>query len=335
MSKSVRALIDTGASHSMIALPWLKYLKLEHQMKKTKKKMVDAQKTNIPILGKVVLPVEVGNKTFEWKFTVIETLVCLMIIGMNILEKAIVKLKSRKVKIENQTIPICINMEELKQNAIVSTINKVMQPYTITPVEGRIVKNGVDKKNVREVNQYIINSKSNYLNDQLVESFNKEDKRTKENIEYVQFLLINETPIKLQVMKGDILAFAEQLSIDEVVTVSALTEQIAMQNLERLVKSFSIDNALEQKKSCISQLALLNRPIKTNININENAQNNHPRRKEKSESVQGHSCKQRKQEHAVVDSGLKSYNELDPTRTQKNDLLNELDRSPKQGWGFL
>ena len=42
-----------------------------------------------------------------------------------------------------------------------------------------------------------------------MESFNKEDKKTKENIEYVQYLLINETSIKLQVMKGDIQAFAE------------------------------------------------------------------------------------------------------------------------------
>ena len=109
------------------------------------------------------------------------------------------------------------------------------------------------------------------------------------------------------------------------VTVCALTEQISVQNLKRLMKSFSIDNALKQKKSCISQLTLSNRPIKTNININENAQDNHPRRKKESEAVQEHSCKQRKQEHAVVVSGLKSYYELDPTRAQKNDLLNELD----------
>ena len=30
MNKAIRTLADTGASHSIIAMKWLKYLKLDH-----------------------------------------------------------------------------------------------------------------------------------------------------------------------------------------------------------------------------------------------------------------------------------------------------------------
>ena len=99
MSKQIRMLIDIGASHFVIALSLLKYLNLEHLMKKTNKRMINAQKEPIPIKGKVTLPIEIGNKVFEWKFRVAEKLVCPMIMGMNVLHDATIKLKGQKLKI--------------------------------------------------------------------------------------------------------------------------------------------------------------------------------------------------------------------------------------------
>ena len=244
-SRNIRALIDTGASHSVIALSWLKYLQMDHLIQKAEVHMVDAQKVAIPILGTVTIPVDFGNKTFEWDFKVAETLICPMIIGMNVLHEAVVKMKNRKVKIQDQAIPICITLEELQQHAIVSTVNKKLPPQSITKIEGRIIKNDIWEEDPPK--QYIVNSNSTVLNDQLVESY------TRNKVECVTFMLVNETSMRLEVRKGDILAFAQDLSEEQVSGISAISQEIAVQNLTELVSSLSTVNDSEIKSSDISQ----------------------------------------------------------------------------------
>ena len=65
MNKPVKTLADTGASHSVVALSWFKYLKLKDQIRQERWCMVDAQKKKIPAYGAITLLVTFGGKEFS------------------------------------------------------------------------------------------------------------------------------------------------------------------------------------------------------------------------------------------------------------------------------
>ena len=65
MNKAIHVLVDTGASHSVIAMKWLKYLKLNHLIVHTNKCLAIAQNIKFSIQEKVIIPVEFGRKTFD------------------------------------------------------------------------------------------------------------------------------------------------------------------------------------------------------------------------------------------------------------------------------
>ena len=90
MNKAIHVFVDTGASHSVIAMEWLTYLKLHHLIVHTDECLATAQNIKFPIQGKVIILVEFGSKTFDWEFYVAKELICSMILGMNILHEGAV-----------------------------------------------------------------------------------------------------------------------------------------------------------------------------------------------------------------------------------------------------
>ncbi len=322
-SRSVRTLIDTGASHSVVALSWLKYLKLDHLIKKTKAQMVDAQKVRIPIVGTVTIPVEFGNKTFDWKFRVSENLICPMIVGMNILHEAVIKMKNRKVKIGDQSVPIWITLEELHQHAIVSAINKIIPPYSVVNMLGRVIKNHDGE--LRNKTQYVVNSNNDVLNDQLIESYIEQHSLTKEDIEYVNLKIVNETPRKLKVIKGDILAFAEQLTVEDTERVCAITEEIAMQNIQQLMKSEVTVSDSEQKEADTKLLTPSHGPNNNNKTKNrpKTKKENHPEVRNVKLYEDPENIEKRMHEKTV--SAFKSCLEVQPTHNSEA-VVEDLER---------
>ena len=55
------------------------------------------------------IPVTFGNKVFNWKFRVTaETLICPMIIGINILHKTTITLEENVIKMDNEVVVDCV-----------------------------------------------------------------------------------------------------------------------------------------------------------------------------------------------------------------------------------
>ena len=99
MNKVIHALADTDASHSVITMEWLKYLKLDHLIVYTDECLATAQNIKFPIQGKVIIPVEFGSKTFDWEFYMAKELICPMILRMNILHEEAICPRKQIVKI--------------------------------------------------------------------------------------------------------------------------------------------------------------------------------------------------------------------------------------------
>ena len=152
MNKATHALADTGASHSVIAMKWLKYLKLDHLIIHTNECLATAQNIKFLIQGKVIILVEFGSKTFDWEFYVAKELICSMILGINILHGRAVCPRKQIVKIQKQKMPITITLQEMMQHTVIA-----MQNICIAPnVQENIVVNTII---VRTPDANIIESK--------------------------------------------------------------------------------------------------------------------------------------------------------------------------------
>ena len=93
--KQIKALADTDASSSIVALNWVKYLKLEHLITPIEESFLSAQGSKMLVEGTINIPITFGNKEFMWTFRVAKELICPMIIGMDILHEGSINLKKR------------------------------------------------------------------------------------------------------------------------------------------------------------------------------------------------------------------------------------------------
>ena len=141
--KQLRALADTGASHSIVALSWLEHLKLKKLVIPSSIKLIDAQKESIAIDGEVVLPVEFGNKIFYWKFAVASKLFCPIIIGMNILHKGRLDFHRRIIEVQGEIMPVTFSLKELKQSTVVAAVNKVLSSKRMLKLKGRVMRDTI------------------------------------------------------------------------------------------------------------------------------------------------------------------------------------------------
>ena len=146
LNKPTRTLADTGASNSVVSLNWLRYLGLETSIRPTTDMMVDAQKKKIPVAGVVTLPVQFGNKEFNWEMRVAPVLVCPMILGMDVLHKGSVMCAKRLVEIGDERQPITITLGELEQPTIIAATNKVINPYEYGEIRGRVIKDTITEE---------------------------------------------------------------------------------------------------------------------------------------------------------------------------------------------
>jgi hypothetical protein len=178
-------------------------------------------------------------------------------------------MKKRLIKIEGQSIPIRITLEELKQSVIVSTINKTLPPKSVIKVEGKIIHNEMNK-GIINTKDYLVSINSQVMDDLIVKSEIKRIRKRNNKIEeeeVVHFLITNESSRKLQLKKGDTLAFAEALSQEQNDSICSITENIVIRNIEILTSALSINSRSEKQKSATSQPAPLGHKNKENEEI--------------------------------------------------------------------
>ena len=218
-NKVIHSLADTGASNSIIAKSWLKYLGCTNQIRATKVELQDAQDNKIPVLGEITLPVEFGKETFDWDFVVAEELFCPMIIGVDLLHTGGVDFEKGRVKIQGQYMPIVYTLEP-QQHTVVAAMNKVIPPNEVVKIKGRVLHSGpTDHKS--EPQTYVVNTGGMLVDSLLVNSKIYDTTRGKERIkeqrENVTLVAMNLSNKPKQIKRGDLLATLRVINEQEMV----------------------------------------------------------------------------------------------------------------------
>ena len=243
LNKPTRTLADTGTSNSVVSLNWLRYLGLETSIRPTTDMMVDAQKKKIPVAGVVTLPVQFGNKEFNWEMRVAPVLVCPMILGMDVLHKGSVMCAKRLVEIGDERQPITITLGELEQPTIIAATNKVINPYEYGEIKGRVIKDTItEEAEPTQGETYILNAGGVITTNQLVKSTKLKAENAQVS-EYVPIRIFNRTRKKMCIRKGTVLATAEAVSPETLSTLTEYTVEKAIQNHQILAAVFSSDIA--------------------------------------------------------------------------------------------
>ena len=244
-------LIDIRASHSVEAWSWVKKLRLKKTVKYKNLSMKDAQEGTIPIRGIITLPVTFGNKVFFWKFRVADTLVCPMIIGVNILNKATIELKDGIIKIEDQERPLSLTSKEIHRHVVVATETKRMLPNTVANIKAKIMIN----KNYNDNNDsrvcYIVNTEGTLLTDQLVGIDKINTKSIINDKVIINMLIANGQNKQDTIKEGKILGFAENISKEELEGVCNIEEMFKQSRT--LTSSLSVGNESGHKEPDINQ----------------------------------------------------------------------------------
>ncbi|MFI5422946.1 MAG: retropepsin-like aspartic protease, partial [Nitrososphaerales archaeon] len=238
-NKPTRTLADTGASHSVISLNWLKYLKLERFIQKEEMSMVSAQKQAITVVGTIAITVLFGNKEFEWVVRVAPELICPLILGIDILNDGGVNCKERFVEISGQRQPITITLGELGQSTVLAATNKVIQPFHSLEMNGKVIKDNNAQIASLQEDTYILNGGGIVERDQLVKSKKCKAVGATGVSEYVPIRLFNSTSKKMIIRKGTILATAELLDVETVNAIQEYTWNKAISNHNILSAVFS------------------------------------------------------------------------------------------------
>ena len=214
--KPIRTLADSGASHSVISLAWLRYIGGEKLIKDSAVVLMDAQGEEIKVNGEVTLPVQFGKGLFEWKFCVAEELFCPLILGVDVMNKGSINFQKKRLKINGEYMPITFTLNEIQQYTVVAAINKKVPAHELVKIKGRVIRDE-DCSSLVEPQTYVVNTGGMLVDSLVVESkikqHNKKSGET-ENQEVITMLAMNVTNKSKQVKKGDILA-----------TLSVLKEQ--------------------------------------------------------------------------------------------------------------
>ena len=216
-NKPIHSLADSGASHSIIAWSWLKYLGCEKMMKKSEVTLMDAQKGEIPVMGEVILPVEVGNGTFDWSFIVARELFSPMILGVDNLNTGKINFKKRKLKIHGQQVPITFTLDEASSHTVVAAMNKVIPANEIVKIKGRVIRTELPHK--LSPQNYVVKTGGMLVDGLLVQSKIGEvhhKGKEGEEVEKVTLIAMNLSDKPRQITKGEILAILNAISIETI-----------------------------------------------------------------------------------------------------------------------
>ncbi len=201
-NKSVKALADSGASHNVVALTWIRRLKLEHQIRTSSVELVDAQNRKINVHGEIEIEVEFGKKTFSWTFQIAETLFCPLIIGMEVLKDSDCNFKKKYIELEGQQVSVMYTVQDhIDCSTITAVENKVVPPHTAMIIKGDMLHN--NETQLKE-QTYLVKGIGMVVNDVLETSIID----NKNNKESIMLLVENHTQKKHHVKRGDILAWA-------------------------------------------------------------------------------------------------------------------------------
>ena len=239
MNKPTRTLMDTGASHSVVSFNWVQQLKLEKFIQPIDVHMVDAQKREIPVNGKITLTVEFGGKDFEWTVRVAPNMICPLIIGIDILHKGAISLVNRWVEIGNYRQPITITLSELQQATVMAAVNTVIQPYSYKEIKGKLIKDNLNEIENLEPQNYILNAGGIVTVNQLVTSEKCKAQGAQHINEYVPVKLFNKTNKKMCIKKGTVMATAEHVSNDVLNCMTEFTLDKAINNWNMIASIFS------------------------------------------------------------------------------------------------
>ena len=210
--KKTRTMGDTGANVSCIAVSWVEYLGCSNLIQQKKTEVIDAQKNLMTLLGTINLPVKFGKKLFNWEFIVCETLVCPLILGTDILHNGSIDLKNRRIHIAGEEMPITLTLKERGQSSVISTMNMVVPPLTTITLKGRLIHNELQPKTE---DLYLIRAGGIVVDSLLVERDMKQHPKKKEIIENVEILVCNDTVRKRHIRKGDFIATAEPIDLQQ------------------------------------------------------------------------------------------------------------------------
>ncbi len=236
--KPTRTLADTGASHSVVSLNWVKYLGLEDQIKPSDINMVDAQKRKIPVSGMIELMVEFGGLPHKWLCRVAPNLVCPFIIGVDYMHTGGVNLVDRYVWIGDAKQSITITLGELEQPTVIAATNRVIHPFQYNEIQGKVIKDTQEIENM-DPQTYILNCGGVIPIDQLVESKKVKAENAKGISEYVKIRLFNKTGKTMHIRKGSVIATVEEVSKETLASLTDYTIEKAFHNYEILTALFS------------------------------------------------------------------------------------------------
>ena len=240
-NKPIHTLADSGASHSIVAYNWLKYVGCENLMKESLTKLKDAQGGSMTVLGEVTLPVEFGNKIFDWEFLVVTELFCPLILGVNIMHSGSINFKKRRLKIEGQRMPITFTLNKAQHYTVVAACNRVIPAHELLKIKGKVI-NSIQEGTALKPQTYVINTggllrDSTVVNSKILPVTNKKGKQTDE--ERVKVLAMNPFNKDRWVKKGDILATLDLIT-DE--THELLYADLNKSILINEIKTISVDN---------------------------------------------------------------------------------------------